>query len=199
VNIAPTEKISELANIAGVYSVTKEEDKIRILMSMVPFLGIIISSKFDHPLIERGRIIGSTLAFLYIISLLFSGSEGFFPFIILALGVLLFVVEGVYLMLYGRFISWGVLEKLPSYREIEAIIVASFGQTKEFVAVSMGKEKTLSFRENYTSLLEPETQNTPTEKYFMPASLLAIPFWNLFGIPSLFIEKYRAYRGLVIE
>ncbi len=33
----------------------------------------------------------------------------------------------------------------------------------------------------------------------MPANLLAIPFFNLFGIPSLFIDRYRGYRRLVIE
>lgn len=33
----------------------------------------------------------------------------------------------------------------------------------------------------------------------MPANLLAIPFFNLFGIPSLFIERYQGYRRLIIE
>ena len=33
----------------------------------------------------------------------------------------------------------------------------------------------------------------------MPAALIAIPVWNIFTIPSLFIASYRAYRSLIIQ
>lgn len=37
------------------------------------------------------------------------------------------------------------------------------------------------------------------EPYFMPPGLLGMPFFNLFGIPSLFIARYEPYRKLVLE
>ncbi len=37
----------------------------------------------------------------------------------------------------------------------------------------------------------------PTQKYFMPAELIGIPLWNLFCIPSLFMEQYREYREYI--
>lgn len=33
----------------------------------------------------------------------------------------------------------------------------------------------------------------------MPASLIGLPLWNLFALPSLWIEKYREYREYVIS
>ena len=74
-------------------TVDNDEEKIRILASMIPFVGIYLTEKYDHPLMRRGRIISSTVVFIFLFSLLFSSSEGIVGFLIMTLGILIFVVE----------------------------------------------------------------------------------------------------------
>ncbi len=33
----------------------------------------------------------------------------------------------------------------------------------------------------------------------MPTALIAIPVWNLFSLPSLWIAKYREYRNFIFS
>lgn len=196
-----TSKFSGLAAVHGVFSITSEEEKIRILASMIPLFGIFIAKKYPHELTEQNRIVGSGLLFLYFLALSFSGGEGFSSFLVLVIWILFFVIEAVLLFVYGQFLSWKILEKIPSYRELEAFFLTSFLGVGEFVRVSIWGKKSFVFSEKYFSFLEKwTTSRTDTiVPYFMPAWLLGIPFWNLFGIPSLFIEKYTPYRKLVIQ
>ncbi len=43
---------------------------------MIPFLGIYMARRYPHPLIIRGRVIGSTLAIIMILSSIFSTLGG---------------------------------------------------------------------------------------------------------------------------
>mgnify|MGYP000858167119 FL=1 len=74
-------------------SVIGEEEKVRILASMIPLIGIWIAQKYPSPATVSGRIIGSALLFVYIISLWIAGVESFLSLIILASAILLFVVK----------------------------------------------------------------------------------------------------------
>lgn len=86
------ESIFHSENAAQIES---EDDKVRVIASMIPFIGIFIAEKYPHPIIVRGRVIGSTFAFLIMTASLFS-SEGSFLFsAIVILSVLLFVVLSV--------------------------------------------------------------------------------------------------------
>ncbi len=201
-NIQNLTKLQTLSNIhvSWVYTVEHEEEKSRILASMIPFLGIWIAKKYNHTAMIRARIIGSFFTFLYIISVLFSWEVWFIPFIIMILGIVLFVIEGIYLFIYNSFVSWNVLDKIPSYLELEGHIVASIKSIVGFFLVSFWKEKTWSYAQYYEEHISRlDTTPVNIEKYFMPTSLIWIPFWNIFTIPSLFIDKYKPYRFLIIE
>ena len=50
--------------------IDNEELKVRILASMLPFVGIFVASKEVHPLIEIGKKLGSFLTFLIILSII---------------------------------------------------------------------------------------------------------------------------------
>lgn len=52
--------------------VDSEELKIRILASLLPFFGIFITKKYNHPLIQTGKKIGSLLTFCVILSIIFT-------------------------------------------------------------------------------------------------------------------------------
>ena len=82
-----------MESVSGVYAVEREEDKIRILASMIPWLGIYLASRYSGPLMTRGRIIGSCFMLIYIVSILLLGSGGFIPFLIMTAYIVVFVVE----------------------------------------------------------------------------------------------------------
>jgi hypothetical protein len=126
---------SDLSSIGTVTLVETEETRARILASMLPYLGIYLAKKYDHPLMRESRIVGSFFVVLFILSLLIGGSEGFLTFIVTSLYIILFVVEGVSLFVYGRWFSWRGLSSLPSYTEIEAHIVASVRSLIEFFRI----------------------------------------------------------------
>ncbi|GAB0174518.1 MAG: hypothetical protein HHAS10_03970 [Candidatus Altimarinota bacterium] len=194
--------INQLGNIevSGIYKIESEEEKSRILASMIPLLGIWIAKKYQLPIMIRGRVLGSLFAFLYFISFLISSEVGFLPNLILISGIVVFVVEAIYIFLYGSFVSWNIVDKILTYNEIEAHIKASVKSIFEFFRVSLGKEKSGSYKEYYSGYLaEAESIIPHEEKYFMPASLIGLPFWNLFTIPSLFIKKFQSYRRISTE
>lgn len=194
--------IRQLWNIevSWVYKVETEEEKSRILASMIPLLGIWIAKKYQIPVMVRWRVVGSFFAFLYFFSFLFSSRVGFIPTVILVVGIVVFVVEAIYIFLYGSFVSWNILDKIPTYNEVESHIKAWIKSIIEFFRISFGKEKSGTYSENFSNYLKETTSIIPhEEKYFMPAGLIGIPFWNLFTLPSLFIKKFQSYRRIVTE
>lgn len=177
-----------------------EDDKIRVIASMIPFLGIFIAEKYPHPIIIRGRVIGSTFAFLIMTASLFS-SEGSFLFsATVILSVLLFVILSVNIFLRGEFILSGILEKIPTYEELEAHIFASVMSTKEFFRIAFGGQNRQDYHTFYVhEIVQYGEKKTPTQKYFMPAGLIGLPLWNIFCVPSLWMEQYREYREYIIS
>jgi hypothetical protein len=136
---------------------------------------------------------------MIILSVVLGGAEGFLSFVITALYIGVFVFLGVYLFVYERFVLWDILQRIPSYRSIEAHIVACVRTGVEFFGVVFGKKRTGS----YSLYLEEAlalggTGGAPTE-YFMPASIIAVPVINLLSLPSFFIASYRVYRALIIQ
>lgn len=199
---SPSWAMKQFSNIevSWVYTVQSEEEKSRILASMIPFLGIWITKKYSLPIMIRGRVLGSLFAFLYIISLVFSSEVWLIPTVILILGIVLFVVEGIYLFLYNSFVSWNIIDKIPTYNEVESHIKAWAKSVIEFFRVSFGKEKTGSYTDHFEwFMVESQRHEAHPDKYFMPAWLIWFPFWNVFTLPSLFIKKFYSYRGAVIE
>jgi len=177
-----------------------EDDKIRVIASIIPFLGIFIAEKYPHPIIIRGRVIGSTFAFLIMIASLFSSKWGFLFSITVILSVLLFVVLSVNIFLRGEFVLSGILEKIPTYEELEAHIFASAMSIKEFFRIAFGGQDRQNYHTFYIhEIAQRGEKKIPTQKYFMPAGLIGLPLWNIFCIPSLWMEQYREYREYIIS
>ena len=179
--------------------VENEEDRIRILASVIPLLGMYMTSRYEHPLMVRARILWSSALSLFLFSLFFSTSTSIIPFLITVVSILIFVIEGVYLFVYGRWLSLDLLAKIPSYARIESYIIASMRMCWQFVGVVFWKEKKYGYSELLAEEINSQKAILPKESYFMPAWLIGLPFWNILCIPSLFIEKYREYRTLIIE
>ena len=108
---------------------------------MLPWVGIYLSHKYQNPLMDRARTIGSFFTFLIILTVFFSKAEGFITFLMTAIYIIVFVVMGVYLFVYERFVLWDILARIPSYRSIEAHIVAAVRAAIDFVGVVFGKDR----------------------------------------------------------
>jgi hypothetical protein len=198
-SLSVPEHVSSMKDISWVYSVEKDEDRVRILASLLPWVGIYLFARYNNPLMEKSRIIASCFTTLIILTLLFTGSWGFLAFIFTVLYILLFVVEWVYLFIYGRFVSWNILESIPSYTRIEAHIVASLRSTFDFFRVVFGWEKQKTYKNYLDQAINTPTYTWEIPKYFMPASLIWLPFWNIFTLPSLFMGIYKPYNNLIIQ
>jgi hypothetical protein len=194
-----SDQFSRMKDVSSVYSVESEEDRVRILASILPWIGMYLSARYENPLMERWRIIASFFTFLIILAFLLTGTGSFLWFLITIVYILFFVVEWVYLFVYGRFVSWHILDALPRYTDIEAHIVASLRSFFDFFRVVFWKEKKSSYKEYLSEALSIESYSGEIPKYFMPAFLIGLPLWNIFSLPSLFMAKYRIYKHLIIQ
>jgi hypothetical protein len=191
-----SDQFSRMKDVSSVYSVESEEDRVRILASILPWVGIYLYARYGNPLMERWRIIASFFTFLIIVAFLLTGTGSFLWFLITIIYILLFVVEWVYLFVYGRFVSWHILDALPRYADIEAHIIAFSRSFFDFFRVVFWKEKKSSYKEYLSEALSIEPYSGEIPKYFMPVFL---PLWNIFSLPSLFIAEYRIYKHLIIQ
>lgn len=176
-----------------------EENKIRILGSMLPFIGIYLAKKYHEPLMIRSRILGSFFMFCIIVSLYFGSNESLLSVLLVCLYILLIVIQGVYVFIGGKFLRISFFEKIPSYEIIDSYIIASIKYIFEFTRIIFGGEHRISFHDLVHIEQQKSAPIKPESPYFMPTALLAIPFWNIVALPSLFIDKYREYRYIIIQ
>lgn len=180
--------------------VDTEEERIRIFASHIPYIGIILAAKYQHPLMVRARIIGSFFMTVFLMLLFIGSGESFFAFIFMGIYIIFIIVEGISLFLGGRYLSYPLLTMIPSYREVEAHIITSVEMLGDFIRVIFGQPKTITYNEafedakNYT--IEPPVWVKP---YFMPVALIGLPLWNIFTLPSFFTAQYRPYRWLILQ
>ena len=114
--------------------------------------------------------------------------------------VLIFTIESVFLFTENTFQFAHWLNKIPSYRNLEAHFFSILKYGKEFLRVAFGSEHSITYRE----ILEQENNRANVsddgyDVYFMPVWLLAIPGINLIAIPSLFRARWKAYRFLITQ
>lgn len=123
-------------HIAGTYT---EEEKIRILASFIPFIGIFIAKKYPTQPYITGRKVGGALVFVLITLIVFyGGAVSTLVFALTILAVVVFIITAVFLFLHGEFLSFGVYKYIPTYASIEAHISASIISVYEFFRVAFG-------------------------------------------------------------
>ncbi len=202
--IATPEQIEKNSQITlpstHTYTVETEEEKVHLLAGMIPFLWIWLSKKYPSEIMTHSRILGSFFTFFSLASFSVGGSESFIPFLIIGSYILLFVVEWVSIFLQGQFLIIKPLTQIPAYSDIEAFILASLRSIWEFFRIVFWG----SARTTFSTLLQEESEKNKVitqihTPYFMPIGSVWIPFWNIFTLPSLFLEKYTEYRNLIVQ
>lgn len=132
--------------VSGTYT---EEEKVRILASFIPFVGMSIAAHNISAPYQIGRKVGSLFAFICITLLtFFGGAVSTLLFVVTLAAIVLFIITGMYLFLRGEFFSLGLYAYIPSYASIEAHIASISLSIYEFIRVAFGGEK----RETYTDI-----------------------------------------------
>lgn len=188
----------ENEHISGGYT---EEDKIRILASFIPFVGIFIAKKYPAEPYITGRKVGGALAFILITLIVFyGGAVSTLVFALTILAVVGFIITAVYLFLHGEFLSLGIYRYIPTYASIEAHIVTNLISLINFFRVAFGGEKHGNYVSIYTEKKSLyETKLAPINPYILPTSFIGIPLVNLITLPSLTMSRTREYRPLVLQ
>ena len=178
----------------------KESEKIRLLASFLPLFGIYISSLYEDKNILIGRKVWSLFLCLFFLSVFFFGWATGIALLFLLVYIAFVSFIGVSLFVSGTFHIFPFYKNIPTYTDITDSITAIFLYIWEIFWVIFWKEKEHTLWDIFSLL-----QNTPQgEKkwdviYFIPTWIIALPFINLITFPTLWIDRYRAYRPLIIQ
>lgn len=178
-----------------------EEDKIRIVASFIPFIGINIANKYPKQETIIGRKIGSLFTILLLTSILFlNGSTTTLALIITIIYIGLIATTTVYIFGYSRFLNFIFYSRIPTFLELDASIKAGIITIFDFFQIAFGGEKKSGYQEQYNIyLVKNKEVKLSTVEYFAPTWIFAIPVVNLVTIPSLWQIKYREYTPLIIQ
>ncbi len=178
-----------------------EEEKIRIIASFIPFIGMIIASRNNNKEIQIGsRLSSIVLSIILIGNIFFSGNNTTLMSMILFLYICLIVATTVQLFGFSRFFAFSFYEKIPSYIEFDAYIKASIINAYNFLRIAFWGSKQSNFREIYEGILQKNNvQQEPTTKYPLPSWIIAIPVINIITVPSLTKVQYREYTKLILQ
>lgn len=144
---------------ASAYS---DEEKIRIVASFLPFVGIWLSSRYDTAEIRTGRKISSFAVALIILSSFVSGGVGLgVLFSLVYIGIIVVTLVGLFVQ--KQFFALGFYQSIPTYIEFESHIFASLRYAWSFIRVVFGGEKKANYREVYDEILARNTGKTDSE------------------------------------
>lgn len=181
--------------------VYSEETKIRIIASFVPFVGILVASRYPSRENIIGRKIGNIFIFLLLTSVVFfSGTTTTFTMFLTVLYIGLIVLTAVQMFGFSRFFEFTFYGKLPTYLEFDAHLKAWILSSFDFFRIAFGGEKKISYVERYNSFLEKNLQvHEASTPYLAPKWIISIPWINLITLPSFWQSKYSEYRSMILQ
>ena len=178
-----------------------EEEKIQIIVSFIPLIGIFVAEK--NPMAETllGRKVGNFFLFLLIASIVLLGSTlTIIGSILLLAYTILFATTAVYLFAENTFFTFKFYRFIPTYHEFEAKIAAGISYGIEFFRIAFGKNKEKDFASEYQDFYAKYSAKIPPETPFWThPALIGIPIINIITFPAFFQKKYHAYQGNIAE
>jgi hypothetical protein len=189
----PTNTLTE-----WVYS---DEDRVRIIASFVPWIGIIIANQYPRYETVIGRKVGSLFALILLTSIVFlSGSTTTLTLIITLTYIGLIVATAVQLFGASRFLDFSFYRLIPTYAELESHIRSGILAGIDFCRIAFGGVKWVDYQTRYTQILSNNTViQSSTVPYFAPIWIVWLPVANLITLPSLWQVRYREYTSLILQ
>lgn len=180
-----------------------DEEKIRIVASFLPFIGIWLSSRYNKNEIRiGGKVWSFGLAIIMIVTIL-TESTGLAVLLSL-IYISIIVITLVGLFVQKQFFSLWFYQYIPTYHEFEAHMFASVRYLFMFIRVIFWGQKNFFYQDLYNQTLSNNTEKwaTPEEwwnSYFIPLWIIGIPVLNLITLPSYWNQSYRQYRSLILQ
>ena len=120
-------------------SIYSEEDRVRIIASYIPWISIIIASRYPRRETAIGRKVGNLFALLILTSIVFlSGTTTTLTLILTIAYIGLIVVTTVQLFGFSRFLDFSFYNLIPTYSELDARIKAGVISVYDFFRVAFG-------------------------------------------------------------
>ncbi|NRH21281.1 hypothetical protein HOO68_04525 [Candidatus Gracilibacteria bacterium] len=190
--------IPENTSQKGEYS---EETKVRMIASFIPFIGILIASRYPSRENIIGRKIGNIFSFIFLTSVVFfSGNVTTFTLILTVGYIALIVFTAVQVFIFSSFFEFTFYKKIPTYLEFDAHFKASIVSIFDFFRIAFGGEKNMNYIERYNIFLEKNIEvKGISVPYFAPKWIIAIPGINLITLPSLGQSKYSEYTSMILQ
>lgn len=178
-----------------------DEDRVRIIASFIPWVGIMIAAFSPCRETLIGRKVGSLFILLILTSIVFlSGTTTTLTLILTLVYIGLIVATTVQLFGFSRFLEFSLYNYIPTYAELDAHIKASIVSLYEFCRIAFGGQKRTNYQTQYSQILSANTvTRSPTTPYFAPIWITAIPGVNLITLPSLAQVSYREYIPLILQ
>lgn len=177
-----------------------EEEKIRIFMSFLPFVGDFLQKKYNINEIKTISKVSNFLLFLLFSSWYFGWNVNIFSSIIIIFWIIIAISTLVNLISSSKFLNLKFYSKVPSYHEFKAFLISILIMTKEYILVAFGKEKKNNlkqvFQDFYQKYSEPKNINQKLPIY---AKIVAIPVINLIFLPILFQKKYQEHKWNILQ
>lgn len=177
-----------------------EEEKIRIFMSFLPFVGDFLQKKYNINEIKTISKVSNFLLFLLFSSWYLGGNVNIFSSIIIIFWIIIAISTLVNLISSSKFLNLKFYSKVPSYHEFKAFLISILIMTKEYILVAFGKEKKNNlkqvFQDFYQKYSEPKNINQKLPIY---AKIVAIPVINLIFLPILFQKKYQEHKWNILQ
>lgn len=177
-----------------------EEEKIRIFMSFLPFVGDFLQKKYNINEIKTISKVSNFLLFLLFSSWYFGWNVNIFSSIIIIFWIIIAISTLVNLISSSKFLNLKFYSKVPSYYEFKAFLISILIMAKEYILVAFGKEKKNNlkqvFQDFYQKYSEPKNINQKLPIY---AKIVAIPVINLIFLPILFQKKYQEHKWNILQ
>lgn len=177
-----------------------EEEKIRIFMSFLPFVGDFLQKKYNINEIKTISKVSNFLLFLLFSSWYFGWNVNIFSSIIIIFWIIIAISTLVNLISSSKFLNLKFYSKVPSYHEFKAFLISILIMTKEYILVAFGKEKKNNLKQVFQDFYQKysETKNI-NQKLPIYAKIVAIPVINLIFLPILFQKKYQEHKWNILQ
>lgn len=177
-----------------------EEEKIRIFMSFLPFVGDFLQKKYNINEIKTISKVSNFLLFLLFSSWYLGGNVNIFSSIIIIFWIIIAISTLVNLISSSKFLNLKFYSKVPSYHEFKAFLISILIMTKEYILVAFGKEKKNNLKQVFQDFYQKYSEHKNiNQKLPIYAKIVAIPVINLIFLPILFQKKYQEHKWNILQ
>lgn len=191
------------------FSGASEAQRVMLVLSHIPFLGMIVANKYPNVVTVAGARISSIFGCIYILSYIHDGFN-VLSMILLFIGIFLIVFLAARFFIHESYTVPYILTCIPDMKSIYKVLRSIPPYLMDMSQVVFGKKESLSFAKNLQDTQEKdESFRASLQEYFTNETLsfssfwIFIPFFNLIFLPKLLTERTTRYvlaigQGLVI-